>query len=199
MRKTRDHRHMRAKKETLRSMILGNLFSFLKIIFACILVVSLFVNFVVRPVRVSGVSMFPTIKDKEFAITNAFEARFGTIERGDVVVAHEKQYLHAMVVKRVIAVPGDRIFAHNDIVYVNGEPIVEAYLENEWSTTIRDSEAIFTEDFAEVTLGEDEYWLMGDNRINSIDSRHFGPCTRDEIKGKSLFFLLPFERFGKVE
>lgn len=195
MRKSRDHRHHRVKKESLHSILIRNLLAVLKILVGCIILVTLFVNFVVRPVRVSGVSMFPTIKDGEFAITNAFEARFGNIERGDIVVAHEKKYLHAMVVKRVIALPGDRIFAHNDVVYVNGEPIVEPYLDNEWSTTIRDSEAIFTEDFNEVILGTDEYWLMGDNRINSIDSRHFGPCDRDEIKGKSIFILFPFNRF----
>lgn len=199
MKSSRDRRHKREKKETLRSILLGNLFSFLKITLLCIISVSVFVNFVIRPVRVSGVSMFPTIKDGEFALTNAYDARFGTIERGDVVVAHEEKYLHAMVVKRVIAVPGDRIFAHNDIVYVNGEPIDEPYLQNEWSIVIRDSEEVFTENFEEVKLGEDEYWLMGDNRINSIDSRHFGPFHRSAIKGKSLFFLFPFERFGDVE
>lgn len=199
MRKKYDQRHHREKKESLRSILLGNIFAFVKILVACIVLVSLFVNFVIRPVRVSGVSMFPTIKDGELAITNAFEARFGTIERGDVVVAYEEKYMHAMVVKRVIAMPGDRIFAHNDIVYVNGEPLEEPYLENEWSSVIRDSEETFTKDFEEVTMGKDEYWLMGDNRINSIDSRHFGAVHRDDIKGKSLFMLLPFERFGDVE
>ena len=199
MKTSRDRRHQREKKETLRSILLGNLFSFLKITLLCVISVSAFVNFVIRPVRVSGVSMFPTIKDGEFALTNAYDARFGSIERGDVVVAHEEKYLHAMVVKRVIAIPGDCIFAHNDIVYVNGEPIDEPYLQNEWSIVIRDSEEVFTENFEEVKLGEDEYWLMGDNRINSIDSRHFGPFSRKDIKGKSLFFLLPFERFGDVE
>lgn len=199
MKTSRDRRHQREKKETLRSILLGNLFSFLKITLLCVISVSAFVNFVIRPVRVSGVSMFPTIKDGEFALTNAYDARFGSIERGDVVVAHEEKYLHAMVVKRVIAIPGDRIFAHDDIVYVNGEPIDEPYLQNEWSIVIRDSEEVFTENFEEVKLGEDEYWLMGDNRINSIDSRHFGPFSRKDIKGKSLFFLLPFERFGDVE
>ena len=199
MKHSRDHRHHREKKESLRSILLGNILSFVKIVLLCIIGVSLFVNFVIRPVRVSGVSMFPTIKDGEFALTNAFDARFGTIERGDVVVAYEEKYLHAMVVKRVIALPGDRIFAHNDIVYVNGEPIDEPYLQNEWSIVIRDSEEVFTNDFDEVKLGEDEYWLMGDNRINSIDSRHFGPCSRKTIKGKSLFFIFPFERFSDVE
>lgn len=199
MRKKHDRRHQKEKKESLRSILLGNLFSLLKMVVLCIVLVSLFVNYAVRPVHVSGESMFPNIKNGEFALTNAFAARFGEIEYGDIVVAHEDENLHAMVVKRVIAMPGDRIFCHDDIVYLNGAPLEEPYLENEWSIVIRDSGQPFTADFEEVILQEDEYWLMGDNRINSIDSRHFGPFSRSEIKGKSIFTIFPFSRFGKIQ
>ena len=75
--------------------------------------------------------------------------------------------MHRMIIKRVIGLPGDRISCKDDKVYVNDKALDEPYLDNEWANAIRDTVDAFTEDFTEVCLQEDEYWLMGDNRINS--------------------------------
>ena len=101
-------------------------------------------------------------------------------------------------VKRVIGLPGDTIYAKDDVVYVNGMPIEEPYLDNAYANQIRRHGNNFTEDFPKRTLKDNEYFLMGDNRIVSYDSRRVGPFKREDIRGKDVYVLFPFNKIKMV-
>ena len=104
------------------------------------------------------------------------------------------------MVKRVIGLPGERIRASGDTVYINDSAIQEPYLDNDYADSIRLTENYkFTEDFDEVQLGEDEYFLLGDNRYASKDSRELGPFRRADIKAVDFFIVLPFNKMRVAE
>lgn len=187
------NKHKQESKETLGKVILSNVVSLLKIFFVCVIFVYLSVNFLARPIRVDGGSMFPTFEEHEFGLSNAFSAKFMDINRQDIAVVYDLQ-MERFLIKRVIGIPGDRIYAKDDKVYVNDKLFEEPYLDNAFADTFRDLNGRFTEDFTEVTLGEDEYFLMGDNRSNSTDSRKLGPFKRSQIKGIHVFVVFPFTR-----
>ena len=199
MRKSVNKKHRQDSDDTLGSVVTSNLFSLFKIFLVCFGLVYVLVNYVVRPIHVNGQSMFPNIQEGEFAFSNAFSAKFQEIERGDIVIAYEDQLLHRMVIKRVIGLPGDTVYCQDDTIYINDLPLDEPYLDNFWQETIIGTEDCFTENFEPVTLGEDEYWLLGDNRINSKDSRLFGAFDRSQIKGKGAFVLFPLKEMRVVE
>ncbi len=96
--------------------------------------------------------------------------------------------------------PGERIRASGDTVYINDTAIQEPYLDNDYADSIRLTENYkFTEDFDEVQLGEDEYYLMGDNRYASKDSREMGAFKRGDIKAVDFFIVLPFNKMRVAE
>ncbi len=193
MNKPVDAKHKQEKDETLSEVIISNLLSLLKIFFICFVVAYIAVNYFVRPIRVSGLSMFPTVNAGEFAISNAFGGKFQKVDRGDIVIAYENKYLKKMIVKRVVGLPGETVSCKNDVIYINGEPLYESYLENDWAQSIRETMNYFTDDFDEVTLKEDEYWLLGDNRVHSKDSRELGVFNRKQIRAKDIFVLFPIK------
>lgn len=142
-------------------------------------------TFFVTPIIVSGPSMRPTLSGGEIMILNKMKNSYN---RYDIVVAKvNRNGRNEEIIKRVIAVPGETIACENGIVYVNGRRQDEEYSDG------------VTYDFELVTLGDDEYFLMGDNREDSADSRVFGAFSSDEIKGKTSLVLFPFSSFGNVE
>lgn len=148
--------------------------------FIIILVVVFVKMFVVSPIRVNGASMNPTLNDKDIMILNEISYRFSEIERFNIVVVKEEnEYL----IKRIIGLPGEKIEYKDNKLYIDGKYVKEDFKHME------------TMDFS-TTLGEDEYFIMGDNRTNSTDSRIFGPISRDEIIGKTSLTILPISRFG---
>ena len=151
--------------------------------FMIILVVVLIKTFVVSPIRVNGASMDPTLNDKDIMLLDEISYRFSDIERFDIVVVKEKdEYL----IKRVIGLPGETVEYKNDKLYIDGKYVKEDFKHKE------------TFDFS-TTLGKDEYFIMGDNRTNSTDSRVFGPISRDKIMGKTSLTILPISRFGNKD
>jgi signal peptidase I len=145
--------------------------------------------FLYQPVRVEGTSMLPMLEDQDRLFINKIAYRVGDIHQGDVVVFqyphdHTKSYI-----KRVIALPGDRIRINDGEVYVNGKLLPEPYVPSR-----------FTDDrsMSETVLRTDEYWVMGDHRSISSDSRDFGPVDRDLIYGKAVFVYWPMEQVGVV-
>lgn len=199
MRKNEMDKHRGEEKETLGKVILSNICSFLKVFLICFILVHIMMNYIIRPIHVVGDSMSPTLKNGQYAISCAFIARFLTIERGDIVVAYDDKNFHEYVIKRVIAIPGDRIYCKDDVVYINGEAVDEPYLKGDFVDVIRSLGESFTEDFEEVVLGEDEYWLMGDNRQVSKDSRDIGAFKKSQIKASGILRVYPFSNFGIVE
>ena len=148
--------------------------------FIIILVVVFIKIFVVSPIRVNGASMNPTLNDKDIMLLDEISYRFSDIQRFDIVVVKEEdEYL----IKRVIGLPGEVVEYKNDKLYIDGKYVKEDFKHNE------------TMDFS-TTLGRDEYFIMGDNRTNSTDSRVFGPVSQDEIMGKTSLTILPISRFG---
>lgn len=146
-----------------------------------ILVVVLIKLFIVSPIRVNGESMDSTLYDGDIMLLDEVSYRFLDIERFDIVVVKiNDEYL----IKRVIGLPGEKVKYEEGKLYINGRYVKENFKHKE------------TNSFSTVTLGSDEYFVMGDNRTNSTDSRILGPISRDEIKGKAKFTVFPFSRFG---
>ncbi len=145
-----------------------------------LIVVVLFRSFIATPVIVSGESMSPTLDGGELMILNKLEH----IDRFDVVVVrHNNEDL----IKRVIAMPGETISCENGKVYVNDRLQEESYSKGT------------TKDFEKVKLGDNEYFVMGDNRENSADSRIYGAFNDKQLKGTAKFVLFPFGKFGKIK
>lgn len=139
--------------------------------------------FFFSPIRVNGTSMYPTLQDKEFMILNKISLKQG-INRFDIVVVQEN---NKHIIKRVIGLPGESVMYKNDKLYINGKAV-----EDNYSKTA-------TNDFDNVVLGENEYFVMGDNRIVSKDSRVIGPVNIKNIKGKTNLIIFPFNKIGTVE
>ena len=150
----------------------------------------LIITFLYQPVRVEGTSMLPRLEDHDRLFINKFVYRISSIHRGDVVVFHYPRDPEKSYIKRVIAVPGDRISIERGRVYLNGRLQHEAYVPDEY----RD-----TRSMAETVVPEDAYFMMGDHRSISSDSREFGPVDRELIYGKAVFVYWPTKDAGVVE
>lgn len=145
--------------------------------------------FLYQPVRVEGTSMLPMLEDQDRLFINKLAYRVGEIHRGDVVVFlyphdHEKSYI-----KRVIALPGDDLRIDHGRVFVNGKLLEEKYVPRQFEDERSQPE---------MTVPANEYFVMGDHRSISSDSRDFGPVDRDLIYGKAAFVYWPMEQVGVV-
>ena len=158
-----------------------------------ILVVVLIRTFIVTPVRVDGSSMVPNLANNDILILKKYDK---SIERFDVVVIN---YNKSKLVKRVIGLPGDTIkikvtHVGNNVVskiFINGEVLDEEY----GYEPIKDG-GIASND---IVLGDNEYFVLGDNRNNSSDSRIIGAINRKDIVGVTNFRIFPFSKFGKLD
>ncbi|HVN93656.1 MAG TPA: signal peptidase I [Terracidiphilus sp.] len=150
---------------------------------------ALMITFLYQPVRVEGTSMLPRLEDSDRLFINKFVYHFQAIDRGDVVVFHYPRDPEKSYIKRVIALPGDTLRVDHGRVIVNGKLVREPYVPPEF----RDTRSI-----AEMTLPADEYWVMGDHRSISSDSRDFGPVERSLIYGKAVFIYWPARDAGVV-
>lgn len=166
--------------------------SFLKDLAISFIIALILINFIIRPIQVKGSSMYPTLEDGEIGISNLIGMNISGIERFDIVIIYmedKDEYL----VKRCVGLPGETIAYHGGELYVNGEVIAEDFLDEEYVSTFGDA---FMDEVEEITLAEDEYYCVGDNRPRSTDSRYYGPFTKDMIKAKGAFIFLPFNKFG---
>jgi len=145
--------------------------------------------FLYQPVRVEGTSMLPMLQDQDRLFINKFAYRFEDIHRGDVVVFlyprdHSKSYI-----KRVIALPGDGLRIDHGTVWVNGLALTENYVPFKYEDDRSQPEMI---------IPKGEYFVMGDHRSISSDSRDFGPVSRPLIYGKAAFVYWPMDQAGLV-
>lgn len=204
----------KAKKSELRyneddeRTLLEDILGFIKVFVVSAIVILLFVNFVAHPVRVDGRSMYPTLKDGEFGFTNVGGVLLNGVKRGDiVVVTMEEKGQKTHWVKRVIGMPGDTISCVNDIVFINGKVLDETqYIDPDYRQSCVDQFGYFNkvpnanntdvQDFEEVKLGDDEYFVMGDNRPYSKDSRYVGPVKKSQLFAKKMLVLLPISDIG---
>jgi signal peptidase I len=167
----------------------GVMHSWLRDLVVSVVVSAFIIIFLYQPVRVEGTSMLPMLEDQDRLFINKLAYRVGDIQRGDVVVFlyphdHEKSYI-----KRVIALPGDTLRIDHGQVYVNGKKIAETYVPPR-----------FEDDRSqpEMTVPGHEYFVMGDHRSISSDSRDFGPVDRSLIYGKAAFVYWPMDQAGVV-
>ncbi|HIU12093.1 MAG TPA: signal peptidase I [Candidatus Onthocola stercorigallinarum] len=146
-----------------------------------IIAVILIRTFIITPVRVDGASMDQTLEDGQILLLY----KLANVDYGDIVVLDEEKE-GEIIIKRIIGMPGDTVSIRDNTIYVNGEEVEEDYAYGE------------TSDYEEITLDDDEYFILGDNRPISKDSRYFGPVKEDEIIGKIIFRLWPFNKFGTI-
>jgi signal peptidase I len=145
--------------------------------------------FLYQPVKVEGTSMMPGLADQERIFINKYAYRLGAIERGDVVVFRYPGDPSKNYIKRVAGVPGDRIEIIRGAVYVNGHRLEEPYLPGQF----RDERSM-----DEATVPAGSYFVLGDHRNLSSDSRDFGVVERGAIFGKAVFAYWPTEMMGKL-
>jgi signal peptidase I len=150
----------------------------------------LIITFLYQPVRVEGTSMLPRLEDHDRLFINKFVYRISSIHRGDVVVFHYPRDPEKSYIKRVVALPGDRLSIDHGRVWLNGKLQREDYVPDEF----RDARSM-----AELVVPEDTYFMMGDHRSISSDSREFGPVERDLIYGKAVFVYWPTKDAGVVQ
>lgn len=162
---------------------------------AIIIIVILIRTFIITIVKVDGVSMYPTLDNKQLLLLKKYDK---SIERFDIVVI---KYKDNKLVKRVIGLPGEKIRISSTNVggniksniYINGEILDEEYGAEPINP---DRLGIAKE---EITLKEDEYFVIGDNRNNSSDSRFIGTIKKKDIVGVTTFRIFPLNKFGKID
>lgn len=174
-----------------RSLLSDNAKILIKdVIIAC--VIALAISFFIRPTIVRETSMEPTVKPSDYLIMSRQAYRFGDLGRGDIIIFRSDLKLdethNKLLIKRVIALPGDTIAVHDGNVYLNGDMLNEEYI----------AEGGTTGNIEETTLGEGEVFVMGDHREVSVDSRRFGPIDEEDIVGQAVFRLYPFNKMGTL-
>lgn len=159
---------------------------FFKEYFPYILIIILIIlikQFVISPIIVNGESMMKTLHDKDVMFLNRLSYRFSKIERFDIVVIDNgSEY----IIKRVIGMPGEEITCEDGNIFINGKKIKDSYGYGK------------TENFY-YKVPKNEYYVLGDNRENSMDSRYFGSFSKKTILGETSFIIFPFKRFGNKD
>jgi signal peptidase I len=145
--------------------------------------------FLYQPVKVEGTSMAPLLSDQERIFINKFVYRFEPIDRGDVVVFWYPLDRSKSFIKRVIALPGETVEIRRGIVYVNGREITESYVPPQYADV---------SDYGPAKVPPGSYFVMGDHRISSNDSRVFGPVSSQYIYGRAVFAYWPVDHFGSL-
>lgn len=150
--------------------------------------------FLMQPHQVKGSSMFPTFHDGEYVLTDKVTFRTRAPKWGDVIVFRAPVNENFDFIKRVIAIPGDRIMISGGKVFVNGQPLDEFYLPPEYTTAAGQ----FLREGMEYAIPEGSVFALGDNRGHSSDSRDWGPVPDQNIVGKAFFRYWPSDKVGLV-
>jgi signal peptidase I len=145
--------------------------------------------FLYQPVKVEGTSMAPLLSDQERIFINKFVYRFEAIQRGDVVVFWYPLDRSKSFIKRVIALPGETVTIRQGVVTVNGKVVPEPYVPAQYEDV---------SDYGPMRVPGDSYFVMGDHRISSNDSRVFGPVASRYIYGRAVFAYWPVDHFGSL-
>ncbi len=140
-------------------------------------------KFVVTPIKVNGQSMMKTLHDGDIMIMNIIDYKMHGLKRFDIVIVDEGSEL---LIKRVIGLPGESVQYKDNELFINGKKVKDNYGMGD------------TDDFS-ITLDDDEYFVLGDNRENSMDSRAFGAFPKEKILGKTSLTIFPFNRLGNKE
>lgn len=151
--------------------------------------------FVAQPHKVSGNSMVPTFHNNDYILTDKLSYRLSPPKKGDIIVLKNPRNVSQDFIKRIIATPGDSVKIENGFVFINGNKLTELYIPQD--TQSRGGS--FLSEGEQITAGENQYIVFGDNRNHSSDSREWGPVTRKEIIGKVVFRYFPITSFGLIK
>ena len=156
-----------------------------------LLIAALVILFIYQPIQVEGTSMMPALVDQERIFIDKFTYKLGVdrIQRGDLVVFWFPGEPGKSYIKRVIGLPGDVIRIDRGVVWVNNRKLVEDYIPAEYRDTVT---------LPELKVGSDSYFVLGDHRSSSSDSRSWGPVHRGQIYGKAVFVYWPLDKLGPV-
>jgi signal peptidase I len=147
------------------------------------------ISFAVQTVHVEGLSMFATLDDNDYLIADKIAYRLHAPQRGDIVILRPPTDNSKDFIKRVIALPGEQLIVRDGAVFINGHHLNEPYLPEQWT--------VFN-NLSVTTIPPNQYFVMGDNRNRSQDSRTFGPISRDRIDGRAWFRIWPINNFGNI-
>ena len=165
--------------------ILKNILSYVIVIVIALLIK----QYIFSPIKVNGSSMYPTLEDGDIMILNEIGYHLNGVNRFDIVVIKKD---HERIIKRIIGLPGDVVTYKDNKLYINGQEVVEDFAHD----------ITHNFDLSEIdvdVIPEDYYFVVGDNRGNSKDSRIIGLISKDEIKGKTNLVVFPFNKIGIVK
>ncbi|HTQ55429.1 MAG TPA: signal peptidase I [Bryobacteraceae bacterium] len=168
-----------------------NPISWVRDLLLSVLIAIVLIVFIYQPVKVEGTSMMPALQDQERIFINKFTYRFGSgnIERGDTVVFWFPLDVSKSYIKRVIGLPGDVVEIDRGTVMVNGKALAEDYVPPDYRDTIS---------CPPTRIPPDRYYVLGDHRSSSNDSRAWGTVPRANIYGKAVFVYWPLDKMGRV-
>lgn len=181
-----------------RTEIIREIIDWIKYLAIAVVVGLLLTTFVIQRNQVIGRSMYPTMDNGNQVLVQKLSRLWDGLQYGDIITVHGARVPGASgsirddIVKRVVGRPGDRIEIKDGAVYRNGEPIEELYLP---AGTVTEP---IHDQWSDVTLGADEYYVLGDNRPGSRDSRDFGPVPHDAVIGELLIRIYPLKEIGPV-
>src|SRR5881275_1387456 len=168
----------------------GTLFSaWMRDLIISLAISAFIIIFLYQPVKVEGTSMMPSLDDQERIFVNKFVYRLESIQRGDIVVFRYPRDPSKSFIKRVIGLAGDRIRIEAGEVFVNGEPLEEDYVPRAYADE---------RSYPEMVVPDNGYFVLGDHRTMSNDSRDFGPVASAYIYGKAVFGYWPMDKMGRV-
>lgn len=173
---------------TLKRFLLSS-WEVLEVVLISLATVFIIRTFLIQPFLVRGASMEPNFSDGNYLLIDEITYRFREPQRGEAIVFRYPQDRRTFFIKRIIGLPGERIIIKNNQIVIGGVSLEEDYLSPE----------IKTSGNIDVVLGPDEYFVLGDNRYNSFDSRNWGKLMRKEITGVVRLRLFPFNQFDVFE
>ncbi|MFH1610922.1 MAG: signal peptidase I [Patescibacteria group bacterium] len=163
-----------------------------KIVIICLIIVIPIKQFVVQPFYVKGASMEPNFYDHEYLLIDEISYRFNEPERGEIIVFRHPPGEKSFYIKRLIGLPGERITIKDNVIMIYNQQNPNGVKLDE-KEYLPDSIKFY--DDVDVTLEADKYFVMGDNRVSSLDSRRFGPVNEEDIIGRTWLRGWPFDRF----
>lgn len=147
--------------------------------------------FIGQPLEITGTSMEPTLDNGEMIIAEKMTSRLDKLERGDIVVFKQPENPNIFVIKRIVGLPGETLTLSEKSVYINGSMLEEDY--------VKTHQALLTAQDKDIEIPQDSYFLMGDNRANSTDSRKWGPILEQDIVGKAVIVFSPISNARLIE
>lgn len=172
---------------------LAIVFEFIKTTLTIIILAGIIRLFIIQPFIVDGLSMEPNFHDKNYLITEKVSYKLANPQRGDVVIFNPPDAPNVNYIKRIIGLPGETVEVNNGEIYINSSKLIEPYLADGTKSQTVGGKAM------KVVLKENEYFVMGDNRDHSRDSREIGPVPKSNIISKTWLVLFPLDNIKFVK